>query len=155
MRSTAALLGCLSLVVLAGCASSSALVPEPPFPPSPRTRTVLTVEEDDPIAPETRNDDETRQRALEVMASEQRALLASLENEMRFVRASSGRERRVRDAIFATESELASIEREIFDIASEGAPSSNESRARRDEVKDRLRRVATRLSLLENAARDR
>lgn len=114
----------------------------------------MTEAEDDPAPPETRNDDQTRQHGLEVMASEQRTLLESLENQTRFVSASSGREQRVRDAIFSTESELASIEREILDIAEAGAPSSNQSRARRDEVKDRLRRVATRLSLLENAVRD-
>src|SRR4051812_2458274 len=110
MRSSVvAVLGCL---FLAGCGSSSAILPDPPTPPRP----ITVIENDDPVDPppaRTTSDDETRQRALVVMATEQRTLLSTLANETQFVRASSGVQGRVRNALFDSERELASLEQSI------------------------------------------
>lgn len=152
MRSSSilALLGCL---FLAGCGSSSAIVPEP-LPPRP----ITVIENDDLDAPppaRSESDDETRQRALVVFAAEQRNLLTTLTNDVPFVRTSSGMQSRVRDALFTSERELSSIERSIRALGQEDDLDRSERAARHDELKDRLRRLATRLSLIENAIRER
>lgn len=107
--------------------------PEPPSVPN------------DPTA-----DDITRERALRVMAGEQRAALAQVTSESRFVRA--GLQDRVRNASFDTDRELDSIEREISRLENAEMDSITR-RERHDEIKSRLRRVATRVSLMETAIR--
>lgn len=148
-RSLAALLGCL---FLAGCGSSSALLPEPPEPPRP----VVIVERDDfaDPPPAQRSDEQTRQSALRVFANEQRTLLNGLQVNTRFVRTASGREERLRSVLMSTDNELSSIERAIGNLERDDDLSAGARRSEQDELKDRLRRLATRLSLIENALRE-
>ena len=149
-RSIAALLGCL---LLAGCGSPPApLVVDPQ--PAPAQPVVIDEREDPPVAA-TRSDDATRQRALEVFAAEQRTLLGTLEGETRFVRTGSGTQQRVRSALLASDRDLDAIEQAIGDLGRDDSISLSERRSRHDELKERLRRLATRLSLMENAVRER
>jgi hypothetical protein len=149
-RPLAALLGCL---FLAGCGSPPAPLAVDPEPSSPQP--VVIEERVDPSVAEGRNDDDTRQRALRVFAAEQRSLLGTLEGETRFVRTAGGPQQRLRSALFASDQDLVSIEQAIEDLGRDDSISSSDRRARHDELKDRLRRLATRLSLLENAIRAR
>jgi hypothetical protein len=160
MRSPAALLGCLSLLgclallLVAGCASSSALLPEPPFPPPPPpSRTLVIVENEDPADAEARSDDELRQRALHVMADEQSSVLARIEAESRFGRISTTDRHRLSDVVRASAGELVAIEEAIAELDRDDSPSSGDCRSRRAELKDRLRRLATRTALVETAMR--
>ena len=149
-RSFVALLGCL---FLAGCASSSAVLPEPPEPP---VRPILVIggdERSDPSVP--RSDEQTRQSALRVFATEQRTMLNGLAVDTRFVRTSTGVHARVRSALFESDRDLSSIERAIANLEGDDSLSSADRREAQDELKDRLRRLATRLSLMENAIRER
>jgi len=154
----AALLGCLFLAVgsvggLAGCGSPP---PPPPLAVDPieeAPQPVVIEERVDP--PAVRTDDDTRQRALQVFAAEQRALLSTLEGETRFVRTSSGTQQRLRSALFASDQDLTAIEQAIAELDRDDSISLANRRARHDELKDRLRRLATRLSLMENAVRAR
>ena len=147
MRSIAALLGC---VFLAGCASQQPLIVEPTEEPQ---RPVVIEERANP--PEARNDDVTRQRALRVFATEQRNLLSTLEGETRFIRAATGAQQRLRSALFASDQDLNAIEQAIDDLDRDDSISLSERRERHDDLKDRLRRLATRLSLMETAVRAR
>ena len=149
-RSLAALVGCL---FLAGCASSSAVLPEPPEAPP---RPIEVVERDDlgdPSSP--RSDEQTRQSALRVFAAEQRTLLNGLEVDTRFVRTTTGIHDRVRAALVASDRDLSSIEADIVELGRDDSLSASGLRAQQDELKDRLRRLATRLSLMESAIRAR
>lgn len=148
-RTIAALLVGLSLAALTGCPPN--MPPEPPDPPRP----ILVVHDDSVDLAADRGDQETRQRALRVMAIEQRTLLNALENERRFVRVSSNMSGNFRDALVEAHHDLVSVERGIAQLEGEDSMSPADRLDRQDELKGRLRRVASRLGLLENAIRGR
>jgi hypothetical protein len=149
-RSFAALLACLFAF---GCSQN--IPPEPPEPPRP----LVVVEPDDPlpppVSPVSAADQDTRQTGLRVMATEQRALLQALENETRFERTSFGAHTRVRQALFETHRDLSAVERAISVLGDDESMSAEDRHVRQDELKERLRRLATRLALMENAVRGR
>ncbi|MBS2016051.1 MAG: hypothetical protein JST00_24435 [Deltaproteobacteria bacterium] len=144
----AALTAPFAAATLAGCSGGA---PEPRQP-------AFVVAGDDPPVPEPvaiapadpSADDVTRERALRVMANEQRAALAQVASESRFVRVSL--QDRVRNATADTERELDAIDRAIARLEREDMDASTR-RERHDEIKARLRRIATRVSLMENAIR--
>lgn len=150
-RMIAALVVGLSLAALAGCSSSQNIPPDPPEPP--QSAVVAVDRDDDLVLTADRGDQETRQRALRVMAIEQRSLLNALESERRFVRVAFGTSERMREALLETHQELRSVERGIATLEAEDGLSASQRLDRQDELKARLRRVATRLGLLENAIR--
>jgi hypothetical protein len=154
-RSTAALFACLACLFAAGCSQN--LPPIPPEPPDPQGPIVVVEEPALPPAerPETDANLATRQQGLRVMAAEQRALLQALEGETRFERTSGGGHQRVRSALHETHRELQNIERSIAILGDEDGISEQDRLARQDELKARLRRLATRLSLVENSVRER
>jgi hypothetical protein len=142
-----ALLGCT--LFLAGC-PQEALPPEPPEPPSPIV-----------VVPDDRRDDsaddaeeQTRHRALRVMAAEQRNIVNTLDQQTRFVRTSTRMTERVRAALIASESELTSIDRAIDALGRDDSLSPQDRHERQDELKVRLRRLASRLALMETALRE-
>lgn len=139
-----ALLGCL---FLAGCPQ---LPPEPPPPPPPLAVVPDDVRDDSSDGAE----DQTRQRALRVMASEQRDVVNALDQQTRFVRVASRTTERVRAALIASERELSSIERAIDQLGRDDSLSAQGLRERQAELKDRLRRLASRLALMETAFRE-
>lgn len=150
-RMIAALVVGLSLAALSGCSSAQNIPPDPPEPP--QSAVVAVDRDDDPVLTADRGDQETRQRALRVMAIEQRSLLDALESERRFVRVAFGTSERMREALIETHRELRSVERGIATLEAEDGLSASQRLDRQDELKTRLRRVATRLGLLENAIR--
>jgi len=153
-RTIAAFVVGLSLVALAGCSSSQNAPPAPPGPPPPPPEAVVAIDGDDAVVlASDRGDQETRQRALRVMAIEQRSLLNALENERRFVRVAFGTSERMREALVETHHELVSVEHGIANLEAEDGLSASQRLDRQDELKTRLRRVATRLGLLENVIR--
>jgi hypothetical protein len=134
----------------AGCSEN---IPAP-VAPDPEPAAIAVV--DEPATPPTeRADHDTRQQGLRVMASEQRTLLQALEGETRFERTSAGSHQRLRNALHETHRDLQAIERAIAILGDEDSISDQDRLARQDELKARLRRLATRLSLLENAVRER
>lgn len=145
--------GCVATVFVAGCSDSlrepkqpAFVVADDSFPPPPP--------EPPPVdPPRLSQDDLTRERALRVMATEQRAALNELDTEARFVRASSHMRDRVRSATFQTSRELASIEQEIAQLENDDSLDVLTRRERHDEIKAHLRRVATRVSLMQTALR--
>lgn len=134
-----ALLGCL---FLAGC--PQAMPPEPPGP--------IVVQQDDPRDFRDDSSDgaeaQTRQRALRVMAAEQRSVVT---RKMRFVRIDTRTLERIREALSTSDQDLSSIERAIDALGQDDSLSSADRKERQDELKDRLRRIATRLALMEAA----
>lgn len=141
-------LGALACVFAAGCSDSLREPKQPVFVANDDT---VEAPPADPAVPDDPSpDDRTRERALRVMASEQRASLANVASESRFVRTSL--QSRVRNATFDTERELDSIDREISRLENAELDSTTR-RERHDEIKARLRRVATRVSLMETALR--
>jgi hypothetical protein len=143
-----ALLGSL---FLAGC--PQALPPEPPEPPGP----IVVVQDERRELPDDSSggaEEQTRHRALRVMASEQRSIVNALEQQTRFARISTRTNERVRAAVFASEQELTSIERAIDALGRNDSLSSEDRHERQDELKERLRRLASRLALMETALRE-
>ena len=140
-----ALLGCL---FLAGCPQLPPVPPEPPSPP------------DLPVVPdEVSNDPEgaaeqIRHHALRVMASEQRNVVNALDQQTRFVRAGGGTLERVRAAVVVSARELSSIDRAIDELGRNDSLSSEARHEREDELKERLRRLASRLALMETVLRE-
>jgi len=148
-RSALLVLGALACVFAVGCSDSLREPKQPSFVASDDTIDTPPAEPaalpDDPSV-----DDRTRERALRVMAGEQRAALANVASESRFVRTSL--QSRVRNATSDTERELDAIDREISRLENAELDSSTR-RDRHDEIKARLRRVASRVSLMETAVR--
>jgi hypothetical protein len=145
-----ALLGCT--LFLCGC-PQEAVPPEPPEPPSP----IVVVQDD----PRDRRDDvsdgteeQTRQRGLRVMAAEQRNIVNALDQQTRFVRTSTRMTERVRAALLASENELTSIDRAIEALGRDDSLSPQDRHQQQDELKARLRRLASRLALMETALRE-
>src|SRR4051812_28710438 len=101
-----ALLGCT--LFLTGCPEEPPpLAPEPPGGP-------IVVEPSPPREDVSDGSEEqTRQRALRVMAAEQRSIVSNLDQQTRFVRTSTRTTERVRAALASTESDLSSIDRGI------------------------------------------
>lgn len=143
----------LGSLFLAGCPMDRP--PEPPAPPRP-----IVVEQDDRDVPEgttgdvDTNEEQTRQRALVVMASEQRTIVNQLEQQTRFVRVDTRTTQRVRNALVASERELSSIDEGLRLLGLDDSLSSEERRARQADLKERLRRLASRLALMETALRE-
>ena len=141
-----ALLGCL---FLAGCPQLPPVPPQPPEPPG------LPVVPDEVPNDGSHGDVEpTRHHALRVMASEQRNVVNALDQETRFVRASGRATDRVRAALVASERELSSIDRAIDGLGRNDSLSSETRHAREDDLKDRLRRLASKLALMETVLRE-
>jgi hypothetical protein len=144
------------LVALLGSAFLLGCPPErppwPPWPPGP-----VEVEERGPgVAEESSvvGDEETRQRGLRVMAAEQRAVVIKLDEATRFSRVSTRMTERVRAALATSDQELTTIERAIDALGREDSLSFDERHARQDELKERLRRLASRLEKMETALRE-
>ncbi|MBX3190554.1 MAG: hypothetical protein KF819_26370 [Labilithrix sp.] len=147
---TRSLLVVASSIVLAGLVGCSGSHRDSEFPDRP---IVIEDRERDRDDRDDR-DEETRRTALRIFAAEQRSALESLDDETRFVRASSGTARRVREAIVTTSRALGDIEHDIATLdRSMEDMSRSEIRERQDDLKDRLRRVATRVSNIELAVR--
>ena len=134
-RYLSALLGCL---FLAGCGET--LPPQPPLAPDPPGPIVVVQEPRDDAADGT--EAQTRQRALRVMATEQRDLMNELGQATRFVRTSSTMTQRVRSALSTCEDELTSIESGIASVA------------RRAEDARAPPRLASKLALMKTALRE-
>lgn len=150
-RSALLVLGALACVIVTGCSDSLREPKQPSFVASDDTIDTPPADPAVPAVPDDPSaDDRTRERALRVMASEQRAALANVASESRFVRTSV--QSRVRNATSDTERELDVIDREISRLENADLDSSTR-RDRHDEIKARLRRVATRVSLMETAVR--
>ena len=140
-----ALLGCL---FLAGC--PQAIPPEAPGP-------ILVLPDDGRDVrdePTDGSEEHTRQRALRVFASEQRTLVSSLDDGLRFVRTRTSTMQRLREALVSNERELSSIERAIDLLGHDDALPSDERRERQGDLKERLRRLASRLAILETTLRE-
>jgi len=144
-RWLAALLGCL---FLAGC--PQAIPPEEPRP-------ILVLPDDGRDVRDDSSDgadEQTRQRALRVFASEQRSVVNGLEDGVRFVRVGSRTRERLRAELVSSERELSSIERAIEVLGRNDSLSFEDRHQRQDELKDQLRRLASRLALLETTLRE-
>lgn len=150
----AMVVGLLGLVAV-GCAPS--LPPEPLWPPPPDP--IAIVDEPRPVVVEsdrtTRADEATRQGALHVFASEQRAVLAAMKEQRPFIRTAVSTRSRLRSVLAESERDLESIEREIARIENDDTLSFADRHGLQDEAKDRLRRLATRLSRIEGVMRER
>jgi hypothetical protein len=148
-----ALVGVLSLSAAVGCSS-----PPPPVSPDDRPLVLDPPTHDDPSDPPVAAADDselaTRQRALRVFASEQRTVLNRLENQARFVQTRFDR-RRVISAVSQCESELARIENDISRLENDHTLTFSDRDERIALAKTDLRRLAVRMSNMENALGER